>query len=491
MHYNGPLTTAELQDARNTLKQVQIWEDKRAKNLLKAQKQSLVLKDRINMKYIVAVHLTNYFPKNGTIKTSGQHKIDYMGMQVKFPRHSIHFALNGPVGSHMYGNWDGAKYAILVPLNKIASRIVVLNPVDTWVVGELKLPIGSEVLSLKENLKNKKPGKTKLITIEGDLHQAVKQRIIEKGLAPADIGMWAWSFESEFFALATRTITGGLNPLNKFDGGDFTDLSEKLGYDTVPHTYHLLNEIEDQIKRVLSDISNVKKGKIDDYMKRSYSRREESILYEKIKQLEEFIKVREKLPQSKREIEALEHIKKVLEHCIQEEKFLYHYCQNRNNELYKEIKSISKLGDKEKKWLIREYLLVKNIKEMIADHDLKKSRKLVKKISRIEKRVYNKYQTFKDKLNELSQNKDFVVDVSDIINEMDVGEAVLAKWLSKVVIDGPHFTSTIKEDLEKGNWKKVEEKIGDCEYWLIILEKMIEDLHKLLEARYKKHVENF
>jgi len=141
MDYNGPLTTAELQDARNTLKQVQIWEDKRAKNLLKAQKQSLVLKDRINMKYIVAVHLTNYFPKNGTIKTSGQHKIDYMGMQVKFPRHSIHFALNGPVGSHMYGNWDGAKYAILVPLNKIASRIVVLNPVDTWVVGELKLPI--------------------------------------------------------------------------------------------------------------------------------------------------------------------------------------------------------------------------------------------------------------------------------------------------------------------------------------------------------------
>ena len=92
MDYNGPLTTAELQDARNTLKQVQIWEDKRAKNLLKAQKQSLVLKDRINMKYIVAVHLTNYFPKNGTIKTSGQHKIDYMGMQVKFPRHSIHFA---------------------------------------------------------------------------------------------------------------------------------------------------------------------------------------------------------------------------------------------------------------------------------------------------------------------------------------------------------------------------------------------------------------
>ncbi len=61
--FNGPLTQAELVQAREALDNVERWEERRTELLLKAQKQRHALKNKLNMQNLIAVHLTNYFPK--------------------------------------------------------------------------------------------------------------------------------------------------------------------------------------------------------------------------------------------------------------------------------------------------------------------------------------------------------------------------------------------------------------------------------------------
>ena len=71
----------------------------------------------------VLVHKTNYLPNNDRISTSeevgAKHKdiiLDRLGsVQYASARNTVHFAVNGEVSSHIYGNWEDCKYAIIVP----------------------------------------------------------------------------------------------------------------------------------------------------------------------------------------------------------------------------------------------------------------------------------------------------------------------------------------------------------------------------------------
>ncbi len=481
--FNGPLTQAELVQAKEAAEKASIYEERRRELLLKAQSQRHTLKNRLNMQNLIAVHLTNYFPKGGVITTKASQEIDYEGRKIKFPRHSIHFSLNSPVTSHMYGNWDGAKFAILIPLNKIAKRIVTFNPVDTWVIGKLKLPRGSIVMGSSKSLQRKSIQGVRLIPVEEDLHQAVKDYIKQQGLPVSGIGMWGWSFDAENFEIATRLVTGGLSPLGSFEGGDLDKLASDLGYELGPHTGSFFSNIESIFESVMRSLTSEKFLMSEDNIGHMNKQ-----IDNKLKQLKEFIEKREKTGLSTPERLALENIEKVLKHCKEELKLIKHRAIRKTFVTMKKIDSVENLGETEKRWLIREQILVEKLKKTFEEHDEKKSTKLLRKIGRIERRVYQKYQRFKERLDELTKDTTFSVDISDIRKEMDLGEANLAKIFSFVAESEDY---SIKSLIEKGKWDKAEELITNLEHWTLQLEILIKDLHDVLEARKKKFEEGF
>lgn len=100
----------------------------------------------MNVEDLVAVHLTDYFPKGRTILT----------LNSIFPedtlRNTVHFAINHPVGNAgFYGNWDRTSYAVLAPLDKLCeeegNQVRNFNVVDTYFIGDVRLPKGTTVIA--------------------------------------------------------------------------------------------------------------------------------------------------------------------------------------------------------------------------------------------------------------------------------------------------------------------------------------------------------
>ncbi|MGM5480502.1 MAG: hypothetical protein ACQESC_03515, partial [Nanobdellota archaeon] len=161
-------------------------------HMLKQQRQ---LRKDIQAEQIIAVHLTNTFPEEGIIKPTSNYKHKLLKehkIEIEFPRPTIHFALNGPVTSHSYGDFSGRKYAILVPAKTIIDRIINISPQDTFVYGKLKLPPGSEILTPEKG--NHNFGNAKLIQVPhtSSIENAVKKRIRERGYTLMEIGTWSW-----------------------------------------------------------------------------------------------------------------------------------------------------------------------------------------------------------------------------------------------------------------------------------------------------------
>ncbi len=99
---------------------------------------------RMNVKDLVAVHLTKYFPENETIRPLNMSCPDYL-------RTTVHFAMNHPVSNiATLGNWDDSKYAIIAPLEKLCNQennqAINFNVVDTYFAGDVKLPAETTIL---------------------------------------------------------------------------------------------------------------------------------------------------------------------------------------------------------------------------------------------------------------------------------------------------------------------------------------------------------
>lgn len=132
-------------------------------------------------KDFILVHKTNYPPQNDTIKTAksagakNRFEIELDGqtyeLEVPFERETIHFAVNGEVGSHTLGNWDSMKYAILIPFTDIPKEQVVnANTVDTFTYGDVSIPPTGYILCPAkevEELKLQNPS-ANIIGYEGD-----------------------------------------------------------------------------------------------------------------------------------------------------------------------------------------------------------------------------------------------------------------------------------------------------------------------------------
>lgn len=199
----------ELKELFNLVEVEKREEELRRKALLneeiEAGKKALMLEyviEHLHPSALIAVHQTNHFPKKGILKPSGHFLLDLFkginsqriieDLQLKSPRMTIHFTLNYPVvGVATRGQWvtwEG-KYAVLIPVKDFMDRIVCLNPVDTWIIGELKLPSSAEIL-IREDEFYANPedwkalaGRAKVVPFPNDekIHEAIKKRILKRG----------------------------------------------------------------------------------------------------------------------------------------------------------------------------------------------------------------------------------------------------------------------------------------------------------------------
>ncbi|MBR4177989.1 MAG: hypothetical protein IKR57_01410 [Bacilli bacterium] len=120
---------------------------------------------------LVLIHKTNFTPSNDEIKTTtnsnkyheeqigiGDKKIDIRFQAV---RDTVHFAVNGEVGSHFYGNWEDCRYAIVIPLVDVPN-LVSITTGDTFSLGNVDISKGYLLCpeAEMEEVKEKNPNLT-------------------------------------------------------------------------------------------------------------------------------------------------------------------------------------------------------------------------------------------------------------------------------------------------------------------------------------------
>lgn len=117
----------------------------------------------IDLDKMVFVHATNYFPKEGIIKSTAnatKEKTGYFS-----PRFKIHGSINHFVEEHSSGSWNNKNYAIIMPFNKLVEANDKKNflggeLVDFFIRGNIKIPEGSFII--KTNSYNIPKGKIKI-----------------------------------------------------------------------------------------------------------------------------------------------------------------------------------------------------------------------------------------------------------------------------------------------------------------------------------------
>lgn len=241
--------------------------------------------EHLNPSALIAVHQTNYFPKKGTILPNG-HSITTLfqghsarkiieDLQLKYPRMTVHFTLNYPVeGVAAGGEWKtwNARYAVLVPVKDILSRVVCLNPVDTWVIGKITMASSAEIIMPEDeynlNPKNWKTlaGNAKIVTYPKNksLSDFIKFRIVQKGYTLTDAADHGWyessdlSFISTFIKrsqflsdeekdrLISVAASKGYHNWNQI----FWAMAAKFQKETLPHFHSNWREIEVLIENV-------------------------------------------------------------------------------------------------------------------------------------------------------------------------------------------------------------------------------------------------
>lgn len=162
-----------------------------------------------NLSDLILVHKTDYVPENGIIKTSGNAGVvekkteTILGKNYNYEVHShrdtVHFVVNGEVTSHAAGNFDGRKYAILLPAEK--ANITNACSVDTFLTGNVEVPIGGFILCPEREVQeiSKKTKNLVVIGYEGKSVDNYANLFLEKvlGYKLEEIGSLLWGNEDD------------------------------------------------------------------------------------------------------------------------------------------------------------------------------------------------------------------------------------------------------------------------------------------------------
>lgn len=195
-------------------------------------KESLLIEDNSEkvksdgieyMSPYVLVHKTNYIPSDGRIKTSkesgvesGTIVLERIGRtQFKSARNTVHFAVNGEVGSHAYGNWDNMKYAVLIPFKDIpVNQLRCAYTVDTFIEGGLKLPKTAYFLCPEEEIEvvKKNNPDMNVIGYKGKKVSGYANLLVSMlGYKMETCGMWSWANDKDQREFEKNVLKSGLN----------------------------------------------------------------------------------------------------------------------------------------------------------------------------------------------------------------------------------------------------------------------------------------
>lgn len=169
---------------------------------------------------LIAVHLTDTFPKEGIIHPTVYYKPDFL-------RFTTHFTINSlPPDINMYGwSWKGKKYAVLVPFDQLKDEVLAFNPADTWVIGDLELPKGTVILKDRtDETALSSVGKAQVVEADyfqggekmSGIERAIYEQMIQMGYFPQHVfprGDWiAWGL----YVLPDGRTYSGIDVWKKF-----------------------------------------------------------------------------------------------------------------------------------------------------------------------------------------------------------------------------------------------------------------------------------
>ncbi len=453
------LTRAELQDAKKALEQVERWEENKEQLQKKAEEQDELLRAKINLKELILVHITDYFPEKGIILPRGDIPITIENKKFYFPRETIHFCLNGPVGSHMMGDWSGKKYAILIPMDTIFHRIYSLAPEDTFIIGAITLPKGSEILGSAQDLKNKNPGYATLIETPPLTHDLIRQRIKDKGYIVMTVGAWNWGGVWDKMSMAYGVALDRLLSTNADPKQVLSHIAKKTRRSSGSHNTTDLHEIEEIFSRTYSMVFEHKQLEFAKGTANMCKR-----ISEKLKQQLKYLKTLPNIYPD--EEKSIQRITKLLDYLPHELEILPE-CERRL------IRGIEEMTTSERKWLLREFSILKNFQNIALLKNKKTAKSWLSTIGRCERKAYRLYTQLHDKIKQLKVNKSIPSNFEHLEQELAIEEGSLAYVLSEV---SGELTQLIEHEMWDEAINRIRQMIGVIEQACATMEKMLTTL---------------
>lgn len=222
--------------------------------------ENIGMADRKGFDEYVLVHKTQYPPNNDRIQSVkeaqifGSDTITLSGQEYRYSfqkeRDTVHFAVNGEVEEHLYGNnWDQSKYIVLIPLKDIPKETIgAANEVDTFTNGGVNLTTDTVILCPESEVEkiNKSNKKAMVVGYEGENARGYGNAMVPiLGCLRQGIENWEWNSEN-----ASK---------------EFRNLMEANGINTLHHTYtkEAYEENARTANNALSALLNVLKSNRD------------------------------------------------------------------------------------------------------------------------------------------------------------------------------------------------------------------------------------
>ena len=211
--------------------------------------------DELSIDELVMIHATNFFPEKHEIKSNrGGQKIyteEINGQIMVFnnSRDTVHFAINGRVSSHIFGNWDKMKYIIIEPIKEHIDQLESFRVVDSWIRGNVELS-NKAILLVKDdeydNLTDEQKKEYEIIKFRGDSAIVVQKLLIMLGYKPQTVKKDNWKNEKngakvQFF------------------------VNEKYGTKMDSHMFSKASDLESHIITRNRFISSIRNETIDTY----------------------------------------------------------------------------------------------------------------------------------------------------------------------------------------------------------------------------------
>lgn len=179
--------------------------------------------------HLTGVHMTDYLPLGGVIRTSTTTESRSM------PLSTLHFALGEMVISHPMGNWEKKKYALLVPFKNLEPQLMTVFHQDTFILGDLKLRPGTLLLAPTGEKVPSIPG---VKVIRFDPTQRKIRDVIREVLEEND----QWTFKSDGASMDSKVRNNRRNMNNREFFKHLLDLYPHLTHKL--HSQDLIGKFE-------------------------------------------------------------------------------------------------------------------------------------------------------------------------------------------------------------------------------------------------------